>query len=257
MLAEERLNKLINILQEDSVGRISELAEHLGVSSMTIRRDLDKLESKGLVRRIFGGAVIDRDPDSVESSLDARWLEHQQEKTLVGAAAARLIQDGDKVILDAGSTTLYLAKHLHGRRSITLVTHSLPVLWELTGDSTIDLVALGGEANHEQKYFYGPLTESALRQMRIDKVFLGIHGIQAEHGLSERTFTDIPLKRIFMDISRELIVLADSSKIGKASFFRLCDVSEVDKLVTDASADREEIRKLEQAGLEVIVACGT
>ncbi len=253
MTAQPRLTALMDLLQQHGVGRITELADNLGVSTMTIRRDLAKLEAQGQVRRIFGGAVLER-PLVTEPSLEVRGPLREQEKMLIGAAAAQLIREGDKVILDAGSSTLCLAKHLHGRRGITLVTHSLPLMWELADDTGISLVALGGEINHEQKYFHGPLAEYALRQMRIDKVFLGINGVQAEHGLGEITFADIPLKRLFMGISREIIVLADSSKIGQASFFRLCPVSEVHRIVTDARADRQEIARLERAGVQVIVA---
>ena len=253
MLAEERLNALLNFLEQHEVGRISELARQMGVSTMTIRRDLQKLEEQGQVRRIFGGAVLDR-PSVSDPPLDARWLEHASEKMSIGEAAARLIQDGDTVILDAGSTTLCLARHLHNGRRITLVTNFLPIMWELSGEPTVHLVALGGEFDHQQKYFYGPLAEHALRQMRVDKLFLGIHGIEAEHGLSENTFTDIPLKRLCMSISRQTIVLADSSKIGVAAFFRVCPAPEAQVLITDQGANPEEIHALRQAGLKVILA---
>ncbi len=253
MLAGQRLEALLELLQESGVGRIAELAERLGVSTMTIRRDLNKLEAQGQVRRIFGGAVLERIVTR-EPSLEARELVREREKMAIGAAAAQLINEGDIVILDAGSSTLCLAKHLHGSKGLTIVTHSLPVMWELADESNISVVALGGELNHQQKYFHGPLAEYGLRQMRIDKVFLGIHGVHAQHGLSEITFTDIPLKRLFMRISRETIVLADSSKIGLASFFRLCPVSEVDVVVTDARADPDELARLQQVGVQVIVA---
>lgn len=253
MPAQDRLAAVLDVLQHNGVGRITDLAEQLGVSTMTIRRDLEKLEQQGLIRRIFGGAVLERGPVT-EPPLASRKPEHEVEKMAIGAAAARLIQPGDKVILDAGSSTLCLAKHLHGIQDITLVTHSLPILWELADETGIQVVALGGEFNHQQKYYYGPLAEYALRQMRIDKVFLGIHGVQAEHGLSEMTFTDIPLKRLFMNISRQIIVLADSSKIGVASFFRLCPISEVHTIVTDVGANPAEVAKLEGIGVQVILA---
>jgi len=253
MLAPERLNALLNYLEQHEVGRISELAQRLGVSPMTVRRDLRKLEGQGQVRRIFGGAVLDRAAGG-DARLDARWQERASEKMLIGAAASRLIQDGDTVILDAGSTTLCLAKHLHDGRNITLVTNFLPIMWELSNEPTIHLVALGGEFNHQQQYFYGPLAEHALRQMRIDKLFLGIHGIQAEHGLSENAFTDIPLKWLYLSISRQTIVLADSGKVGRAAFFRVCPASDVDVVITDCGADPVEVDQLKQAGLKVILA---
>jgi DeoR/GlpR family transcriptional regulator of sugar metabolism len=255
MLPEQRFSVLVEILQENQIGHLADLAHRLGVSVNTVRRDLQQLEEQGLVRRIRGGALYTKQVD-VEAPLDVRWREHTQEKKLIAVAAAELIEADEIALLDTGSTNLYLAKELRGKKRVTVVTCSLPVMWELRDDSQINLVGLGGELYRQEKYFHGPQVDQELAQLRVDKLFLGIASIEAEHGLSELHLAEIPLKRAMMEAAHERIVLADGSKVGYSSFFRLCAVSDVDMLITDRSADPAEIAKLEQTGLKVLVASG-
>lgn len=253
MLPEQRSSMLAEILEQHHIGYLADLAHRLGVSTNTVRRDLKQLEDQGLVRRIRGGAVYAK-PGEVEAPLDVRWREHIREKKLIAAAAAELIGAGEIALLDMGSTNMYLARELRGKKSTTVVTCSLPVMWELRDDSQINLVGLGGEFYRQEKYFHGPQVNQELAQLRADKLFLGISSIEAEHGLSELHLVEIPLKRAMMEAAHECIVLADGSKVGHSSFFRLCAVSDVDMLITDSSADPVEVAKLRQAGLRVLVA---
>ena len=255
MLPEQRSSVLVEILQECQIGHLADLAHRLGVSVNTVRRDLKQLEEQGLVRRIRGGAFYAKQAD-VEAPLDVRWREHTQEKKLIAIAAAGLIEPGEIALLDTGSANLYLARELRGKKRLTVVTCSLPVMWELRDDFQINLVGLGGELYRQEKYFHGPQVDQELAQLRADKLFLGIVSIEAEHGLSELHLAEIPLKRAMMQAAHECIVLADGSKVGHSSFFHLCAVSDVDLLITDASADPAEIAKLERAGLKVLIANG-
>ena len=235
------------------MGRLSELAAALGVSVNTIRRDLDRLEEQGHVQRIRGGAVYTKPPE-LELPFEARWRDHEDEKKLIASTAARLIGEGEMILLDVGSTNLYLAGQLSDLVHITVVTNSLPVMWELQKHMAVNLVALGGQLYHRESYFSGPIVDSALDEMRVDKLFLGISSIEAEYGLSEIYSSEVPLKRAFMEVSKQRIVLAHGSKVGRASHFHLCDAGDVDMLITDPSADPAELEKLERAGLEVLVA---
>ena len=253
MLPEQRFSLLVEILQENQIGHLADLAHRLGVSVNTVRRDLQQLEEQGLVRRIRGGALYTKQAD-VEAPLDVRWREHTQEKRLIAIAAAELIQPDEIALLDTGSTNLYLAKELRGKKRVTVVTCSLPVMWELKDDSQINLVGLGGELYRQEKYFHGPQVDQELAQLRADKLFLGIASIEAENGLSELHLAEVPMKRAMLGVANERIVLADGSKVGHSSFFRLCAVSDVNMLITDPSADPTEIAKLEMAGLKVLVA---
>ena len=134
------------------------------------------------------------------------------------------------------------------------MTNSLPVMWELGRDTAINLVAIGGELFHREGYFRGPALQPVLRELRADKLFLGISSIEAEHGLSEVHLSEVPMKRAMIQASRQRVVLAHGSKVGRASHFHVCSVSEVDMLITDPSADPAAIEELQQAGLKVHVA---
>ena len=250
---EERVDVILRLLQQNGVGHLSDLADRLKVSVSTVRRDLDELEHQGYVQRIRGGAVYTSLIDP-ELPLDSRWHDHADEKRLIASAAVQLIEEGDMILLDMGSSNLYLADQLHGLKRITVVTNSLPAIWQLSKNTAINVVALGGELYHRESYFRGPLVEQILAQVRADKLFLGISSIEAEHGLSEAHYAEVPLKRAFIQVSKQRIVLAHGSKLGRASFFHVCPVSEADILVTDPSAEAAEIEKLEQAGLQVLVA---
>ena len=253
MSSKERLDALTQFLERNTLGSLAELAQVLGVSENTVRRDLDKLEQQGRVRRTRGGALYTK-PADFEPAWAIRWSEHIQEKKRIAVAAARLIHQDETILLDSGSTTLYLAKQLSRAQRITVVTTSLPVMWELGDNPDINLVALGGEYYHRERYFRGPSCERELEQLRVDKVFLGISSIEAGHGLSEAHYTEVPLKQAMMKISREHIVLGDGSKVGRAAPFRLCAASDVDLLITDASAAPAAIEELRNAGLTVLVA---
>lgn len=253
MLSEERLDALTEFLEQNTLGNLAELAHLLGVSVNTVRRDLDKLEQQGRVRRTRGGALYTK-PTDLEPPWAIRWREHTHEKELIAAAAARLIHQDETILLDSGSTTLYLAKQLCRAQRITVVTASLPVMWKLGDNPNINLVALGGEYYHRERYFHGPSCERELEQLRADKLFLGISSIEGGHGLSEVHYTEVPLKQAMMRISREHIILCDGSKVGRTSPFRLCAVSDADLLVTDSSAAPAALEELRQAGLKVLVA---
>jgi len=253
MLAEERLDALLEVLKRSDVGQLSDLADRLGVSKSTVRRDLERLEQQGSVRRIRGGAVYVNVREA-DPPWDARWRECAAEKRTIAMAAAQMIGPGEMVFLDAGSSCLYLAEELHGAKGITVVTNSLPVMCELGNESGINLVALGGEYDREEKYFRGLRLEQELALMRLDKLFLGILSIDAKHGLSEGHLSEIAVKRVLLQASQQRIVLADSSKVGRASCFRLCSISDIDMVVTDAIADPAHLEKLEEAGVSVVVA---
>jgi DeoR family transcriptional regulator of aga operon len=252
MAAEERFGTLLDLIRQNGMAGLSELAAELGVSVNTVRRDLDKLQEQGLVQRIRGGAVYTKPPE-LELPIEVRLHEHADRKRLIAAAAAGLIREGEIILLDVGSTNLCLARQLGTLERITVVTNSLCVMSELHKHVGINLVALGGQLYHRESYFE-PVLEQVLGQVRVDKLFLGISSVEAEYGLSEIYPAEVPLKRAFMQVSRKCIVLADGSKIGRASHFHVCPVAEADVLITDPSADPVELEKLEQAGLQVLVA---
>jgi DeoR/GlpR family transcriptional regulator of sugar metabolism len=231
----------------------TELAEEFGVSEMTIRRDLETMEADGLARRVRGGAisVVSR---SYEPPLAVRATMASAAKTAIGTAAARLVNDGDTIIIDVGTTTLELAKALHGRRGLTVVTASLPIAAELGIDPDIRVLMTGGQVRSGELSLSGGMAEDAFTAMNCDLAFIGVAGICAAPGLTEYNPDDARVKRAAISAARRTIVLADSSKLGRVAFSTVAPLTLVDVLVTDAPADHPTVLEIAAAGVEITEA---
>jgi DeoR/GlpR family transcriptional regulator of sugar metabolism len=231
----------------------AELAEEFGVSEMTIRRDVESLEGEGLARRVRGGA-ISVTSRSYEPPFAIRATTAAEAKTAIGAAAARLVNDGDTIIVDVGTTTLELARALHGRRGVTVVTPALPVAVELGNDPDIRVVVTGGQVRQGELSLTGGMAEDAFTAMNCDLAFIGVAGVCAVPGLTEYNPDDARVKRAAIAAARRTIVLADSSKLGRIAFATVAPLSAVDALVTDAPAGNVTLREIAAAGTDVIGA---
>jgi DeoR/GlpR family transcriptional regulator of sugar metabolism len=231
----------------------TELAEEFGVSEMTIRRDLETLEADGLARRVRGGAisVVSR---AYEPPLAVRAATASAAKAAIGAAAAALVNDGDTVIIDVGTTTLELARALHGRRGLTVVTASLPIAVELGNDPDIRVLVTGGQVRAGELSLTGGMAEDAFGALNCDLAFIGVAGICPVPGLTEYNPDDARVKRAAIAAARRSVVLADSSKLGRVAFATVAPLSAVDAVVTDAPAAHRAARDLAAAGAEVIEA---
>jgi DeoR/GlpR family transcriptional regulator of sugar metabolism len=240
----------------------AELAEQFGVSEMTIRRDLELLEADGIARRVRGGAisVVSR---SYEPPLALRATTASAAKAAIGAAAADLVNDGDTVVIDVGTTTLELAKALHGRRGITVVTASLPIAVELGNDPDIRVLVTGGLVRNGELSLTGGIAEDVFSTLNCDLAFIGVAGICANPGLTEYNHDDARVKRAAIAAARRSVVLADGSKLGRVAFATVAPLSAIDTVVTDAPADRGSlgpvgslgaVGELAAAGAEVIEA---
>ncbi len=255
MQAEQR-HKLIaaEIASKGSV-RVADLVSLLGVSKMTIRRDLEEMERHSLLRRVHGGAV-----GSVSSSYEPpfaqRAVSAQPSKDRIAQAAAALIKDGDTVILDVGTTTLAVARALHGRSLLTVLTPSLHVAGELASDPGIRLMLTGGLVRAGELSLVGPIAEAAFSELIFDALILGCGGIHPVLGVTEHNLDDARVKRQALESAQLRIVVADHSKIGNVAFARVCPLSEIDILVTNATPDQanDDIEALREHDLEVILA---
>jgi DeoR/GlpR family transcriptional regulator of sugar metabolism len=222
---------------------------------MTIRRDLETLEADGLARRVRGGAisVVSR---SYEPPLAVRATTASAAKAAIGAAAAELVNDGDTVVIDVGTTTLELARALHGRRGVTVVTASLPIAVELGNDPDIRVLVTGGQVRNGELSLTGGIAEDAFRALNCDLAFIGVAGVCATPGLTEYNPDDARVKRAAIGAARRSVVLADGSKLGRVAFATVAPLSAVDAVVTDTSAARQAVAELAAAGAEVIEAKG-
>lgn len=224
----------------------------LGVSSATIRRDLAELDDAGLLRRVHGGAApalpVEIDRPYEEAADDAA-----SEKARIARAAARLVRDGDTVLLDIGTTTGALARQLRGRR-VTVITPSLAVLDVLRDDPVVDVVLLGGFVRRAYHSLVGPLTEDALRRVSASIVFLGTSGIDTEGWLLDNTSVEVPTKRRLVESGGRVVLLADHTKFPGKGSIRVCDFASVSVLVTTDLADPRTLDLARATGTEVLLA---
>lgn len=249
----ERLSAIMDILyQKESVS--SEILEKMfGVSPVTIRRDLQKLDEKGLIVRFRGGAMLAKSKLGHEPTLDERESENLQKKRLIGRTAANLVKDGEVIALDVGSTTMELAKALRARSNITVFTSSLPIA-NIFLNTHINVYLVGGLLQHKEICLGGPIARSIIRQYHFDKFFLGVAGINENSGMTDFGMDEVETKKAFIERSREVIALADSSKFGKTSFITICKCDDIKQIITDDDVDSQMQTNLKKKGVNIVVA---
>lgn len=250
--APERRDRLRRIVEGRRAVRVEELRAELGVSVATIRRDLDALEGDGVLRRVHGGAVA-LDGRLVEARFDAKAAEHAAEKARIAECARGLVGTGETIYLDSGSTCLALARGLVGRDDLTVVSNSLPAIIELAGRGP-RLVVLGGELRPLSQAIVGPLTMPLLETLFVDRAFMGTFSLSVEAGLSTTDPAEALTKQRVLTRARQVVLLADRSKLGTRSFAHAGRLDELDVLVTDGELEAVAREAFEGAGVRVLVA---
>jgi DeoR/GlpR family transcriptional regulator of sugar metabolism len=251
--ASERHQLILNQLELDGRVSVSELSTTAGVSEMTIRRDLEALEQSGALSRVHGGAVPAQS-QSYEPPFAARATRNIDAKQRIGKAAAALLHDGETAILDAGTTTLEIARALRGRRNLRLLALSLHIADMLVDEPGLTVMVAGGIARAGERSLIGSLAERAFEDLSFDTLFLTVGGVDLHHGLSEYNLDDAAVKRAAFASSRRRVAVADASKLGKAAFARIAAIEELDVLVTDSSASPAFLDEIRAVGVEVVVA---
>jgi DeoR/GlpR family transcriptional regulator of sugar metabolism len=253
MSAHKRRDAILERLERDAKLSVSELAAQLRVSEMTVRRDLEAMEKSGILQRVHGGAVTAQSR-SYEPPFAARSMRHVEAKQRIGCAAAAMVSEGETLILDAGTTTLEVARSLMGRRNLKILALSLRIADILVDEPGFTLLVPGGVCRPGERSFVGSMAEDALREFRFDTLFLTVGGLSLEAGVTEYNQEDAAIKRTAFASSRRRIAVADSSKLGKTAFARICALDELDVLVTDKQAPRDLVRSIREAGVEVVLA---
>ncbi|NYD42356.1 DeoR/GlpR family DNA-binding transcription regulator [Nocardioides panaciterrulae] len=255
MYAEERQQAMAQLVAERGRLSVAMLAEEYDVTTETVRRDLSVLERIGLVRRVHGGAVPAHSLAVIESGLVERDRANTDEKDRIARAAVELLPPpGSTVLLDAGSTTNRLASALPRDHRLVVVTHAVPVAARLAGNPQIELHLLPGRVRSTTQAAVGPETVSALANLRVDVLFLGTNGLTPDHGLTTPDWDEAATKRAMVDTARRVVVLADASKVGTESSQRFASLDQVDVLVTDDAVATDDRKRIEGAGVEVVVA---
>jgi len=249
--ADERRQHVIEFLARRGFVELSILVAELGVSESTVRRDLTQLESEGLIRRTHGGAVFVSDRFSV-LSFAARESAARDEKTAIGRESARLVSDGETVLLDGGTTTFQVARHLAGR-SVQVVTNSLPIANLLSSDAEVELVFVGGYIYPRTGVALGPLVIEMLSKVHVNKAFMGAAGIM-DSGLYNANMLMVEAERQMIESSDEVIIVADHTKFGKRALAQLGTWDDVDRVVTDEGLDAGWRSTLAEKGVTVVLA---
>lgn len=252
MLNLQRHTRILELIGERGKVEVSELSRLFGISEVTIRNDLKGLHQRGLVRRAHGGAVR-VDTISVDASLKEKAALHSEEKHRIGAAAAALINDGDSVILDSGTTTQHIAKHIKDRKDLTVITNGINVAMELLGAQGVRLVLLGGMVRQNSFSAVGHFAEDMLKQLSADKLFLAVDACDLDFGLSTPNPEESKVNQAMVQIANETILVADSSKFGRRSLSHIVPLSAIDKIITDSSLATDTQVELRALGVELVL----
>ncbi len=253
MLAVERQAIIMELLQKNKVVKISDIANRFGVSNETARRDLDVLQDSHDIKRIYGGAIL-QGPESAEAQHSARRARRHSQKASIGKAAAGLVNSGETIILDIGTTTLEIARHLKGLSNITVLTNSLPIVNELS-NSSVNLFCLGGRLNTDELSMSGKIAVDALNNFFVDRAFIGAGGVTLDGGISDYNSEEAAVRQAVIQRANKIILVADSSKFGTNAFASVCGLDKVDVVVSDENLPQEFQEGLEKwTGLKLILA---
>lgn len=252
MTANSRREKIREYLLHNRTAEVKALSDYLNTSEATIRRDVLALLKERGFTRTRGGIGIDETKS--ELSVAQRGYLQTDKKRLIGKKAAELVHDGEVIFLGTGSTTVELAKNLTDRKNLTVITNSLPIITTLVDSPGVDLVVTGGALRRDELSFIGHIVEKALSELRADKVIIGIQGIHPEYGLTNEFLPEAILDRVLVRFAPQLIIVADSSKLGKIKASFVGSIDAISTLVTDSSGDRTIIDELTRRGVSIAFA---
>ncbi|MCC7357923.1 MAG: DeoR/GlpR transcriptional regulator [Anaerolineales bacterium] len=251
---EERLSSMLEFIRDHNNVSVSQLKARFNVSAVTIRKDLDELMKTGFIVRTFGGAMPAISNDPLES-FNVRSRLRQSEKKLIGQAAAALIKPMESIVVDAGSTTLEIVRHLHKVRPVTVITPAVNVAMEACAYPDLHVIMPGGGMlDRFTLSVEGGEAEASMSRLHADKAFIGVRGVDFQHGLTDTDSRRILLKQAMIKAARQVIVVADSSKLNQASLFDVAPLEAVHVLVTDQGAAPEVVEQFQLRGLEVVIA---
>lgn len=252
-LKEERQQLIVEAVQSSRQVTVAELSTRFDVSEVTIRRDLRNLAAQGVLRRAHGGAII-ASPAPPEPPVVQRMTQAENCKECIGRAAAALIPDGDSVFIGSGSTTAHVARCLVERKNLTVVTNALNVATELSGAEGVTVVVTGGMMRPSELSLVGHIAEQSLREVRVDKIIMGMRAISLEAGMTNDYLPEVMTDRTIIEMAPELIVVADHTKFGKVASAYIAPVERITTLVTDSGADPEILAHLQEVGIQAIIA---
>lgn len=245
---DSRHKKIIEILAKEKEVKVQELSERLNTSAVTIRKDLKQLEGNRLLFRNHGGASLES-PYINDRHVNEKEFMHSTEKNAIGKEAASIINDDQYIIIATGTTVLALARYINPLKKMTVVTSAINVATELLSNPNIEVLMLGGYIRHNSNSVIGHYSEMILKETACSKLFLGVDGIDLDYGLSTTNASEAHLNQQMIKSSKDVIVLADSTKFDKKSFGRICGLEQVDQIITDKNISKENEKKIRSMGI--------
>ncbi|MEO9512208.1 MAG: transcriptional repressor AgaR [Flavobacteriaceae bacterium] len=250
----ERRKKILNMLDENGQVFVHELSDEFKVSEVTIRNDLDLFESKKLLLRSRGGAMKYENSVSMDFQISDKDKIHYAEKIKIGEKAAALVNNGETIIVDSGTTTMEIAKNLNPNYTYNVITNAFNIANRLINAQNINIIVPGGTLRKNSHSLVGPLAEKSLRNFYVDKVFIGVDGFDTSQGVFTPNIEEASLNQVMIDIAKEVILVADSSKFQRRSLAFICPLDKIDIVVTDEKISKEDLKKLEEVNIRVIIA---
>lgn len=242
MLANDRHNKILELLNRDGSVKTSKLVAIFDVSLETVRRDLDFLEKQGVLQKVYGGAISNSvNKENINQTYTMRETKNIDEKREIAALAVKFINENETIALNSSTTSIEIARLIKDRyNSLTVVTNSLRIADELADKKGINLILAGGIYNKNEFAFLGEITERFLDEFTVDKSFISVGGISLKRGITDFLIDEVIVERKMIKIAEETIILADSSKIGSNSLIKICNAEDIDFIITDSKLTDEE-----------------
>ena len=254
MLAQDRYKKISEILEKDNSVKVSVLTDLFGVSVETVRRDLEYMEGEGLLKRVHGGAVLEK-INGTQSTFAIRESEYREQKAEIGEIAYRYVKEGQSIAMDASTTNYEVAKVLKQKfKRLTILTNSVSIINELLDMENYTIILPGGILRKDEMSLIGDMAEENLDSFHVDTAFISMSGISLREGLTDYDFGEVSMKKKMMKIAQEIVVLANSSKFDVVSLLKVCNFNDVNMIITDSGLKENMLEKYRKSGVEVINA---
>lgn len=251
MLTEERRQKIKDILETKKRILVNEVSQEFAISSVTVRKDLQILEKRGILTRVHGGAIFNHSAVRDLALTEKEHL-HLTEKKRIAFMAESMVSPGDTLILDSGSTTTQLARLLKFKKDLTIITNAVNIASELAA-SELTVVLTGGILREKSFSLVGPLAEEALKTIAADILFLGVDGVDFDYGLTTPNILEARVNKMMIRAASRVIVLADSSKFGQRSVGVIDSLDQIDQVITDDKISPDIVQHLSELGIETVV----
>jgi DeoR family fructose operon transcriptional repressor len=252
-LPAERQKQIVEFIHKNGSAQIKLLADYQNVSEATIRRDLDELAALGLIERTHGGAMAIDSSTSFEHKHGEKMKIMLKEKRNIAKAACSQIKDGDTIFLDSGTTTYFIAQNLDNFKNLTVITHDLQIANTAVLHPTSTLIVTGGIRREEFSVLVGSLTENFIRELKVNKVFLGADAVDVESGIFNANFIEVGIKKLLLAIAKHIILVTDTSKFSRTALARVCGIDSIGTIITDNNLSKEIKDRIEKNGVRLIL----